>query len=46
MMKRSLFLTLVFGVLAVGLWLYLRETTDEKIGRWAREQVGPWPVRR
>jgi len=40
-MKR-LFLALVFGVLAVGLWLYLRETKNEKIARWAREQSGPF----
>ncbi len=41
-MKRRLFLALVFGALAVGLWLYLRETMNEKVGRWAREQHGPW----
>ena len=39
-MKR-LFLALVLGVLTAGLWLYLRETKNEKIARWAREQSGP-----
>ncbi len=43
-MKRKVFLTLVLGALVVGLWLRSRETTNEKLARWARYRHGPWPV--
>ena len=44
-MKRRLFLTLVLGMLAVGLWLRSRETENEKIARWARGWHGPFQDR-